>query len=44
MILAVDRSMPPNLHQKQAQVIRRPGGLEHLIFLGCKRGGVIVVP
>ncbi|MBV7511292.1 hypothetical protein KW848_07395 [Pseudomonas sp. PDM25] len=29
--------MPPNLDQKPPQVIRRPGGLEHLIFLRRKR-------
>jgi hypothetical protein len=29
--------MLPNLDQKPAQVIRRPGGLEHLIFLHRKR-------
>ena len=29
--------MPPDLDQKPAQVIRRPGGLEHVIFLRRKR-------
>lgn len=29
--------MPPDLDQKPAQVIRRPGGLEHLVFFRRKR-------
>jgi len=35
--LLAARLNAPDLDQKPAQVIRRPGGLEHVIFLRRKR-------